>query len=75
MGVIIEFLQNIGNAIIALVNFIGQFLYGTLSLIETFVELIPALPAFFTWLPAPVIGSISTILGLAICYRIFGMGD
>lgn len=75
MSAIVEFLTGIGDAILAFVTFITDIVADLIWFVELLVELIPAMPAFWTWLP----GGLAYILGLCISVvvilRILGRGD
>lgn len=75
MNAIIDFFTGIGNALLSLINFIIDFIGDLLWFIGFLGELLPAMPAFWTWLP-PALGSLMILtISVVVILRILGRGD
>lgn len=75
MSAIVEFFVGIGDAIVALFNFVVDFLADLIWFIGFIVQMIPAMPSFFTWLPAGLAGMLGLAIGVVVILRILGRGD
>lgn len=75
MGVIIDFLSGIGQAISAIFQFIVDLVQDLIWFIAFLVEMIPALPALFTWLPAGLSVILAIGIAIVIILRIIGRSD
>lgn len=75
MQQIIQFFQALFDAFGAIIDFIVDFFQDMLYFAVLVVELIPALPAFFTWIPASVWVVFSMLFGLVVVLRVLGRNE
>lgn len=75
MGAIIDFFQGIGNALVSLVNFIVDLVSDLVWFVGLIGEMIPVMPAFFTWLPAGLATILGSCIAVVVVLRILGRSD
>lgn len=75
MEAIAKFIKTWLDAICALIEFVLDFVGDIVHMVGVLGELAPAMPAFFTWLPPTLAGTLWTMVGFAILYRVLGWGD
>ena len=75
MGVIIDFLSGIGQAISAIFQFIVDLVQDLIWFIAFLVELIPAIPALFTWLPAGLVTTLVVGISVVVILRVIGRSE
>ena len=75
MSAIFEFFSTLGNAITAFFDFIGSMFADGIKVIDVFIELLPAMPAFLTWMPYGLVSSVSLIITVCVVFRVLGWGD
>ena len=72
---IIQWLDVIWQSLQAVIDFVIARIDDTVYLVGLFIEMIPALPAFFTWLPGVIIQPLMTLFAVVVIFRFLGMGD
>lgn len=75
MNVIIEFFTTLGNAIVGLIEFLINMVRDLIYMVQLLVEMLPALPAFWTWLPAGLVYLLTLTFSIVVVFRILGRGD
>lgn len=75
MSVIIEFFTTLGNSIVAVIEFTVNMFRDLAYLVKLFAELLPAMPAFWTWLPASVTTIIALTVTVYVILRIVGRSE
>ena len=75
MGAIIDFIKSIGEAIIALVEFVIKMIGDLIYVVGLLGELLPVLPNFLTWLPAAVGSLLMVVFGVLVVLRVLGRSE
>jgi len=75
MGSVIEAISGPASGVIAIVDFIGKRLLEGLVVIAYMLESISSVEVFFTWAPSFIASILSTIVLIAVLFRILGWGD
>lgn len=75
MQEILDFLYALGNIISTAFQFVVDFVGDLIWFIGFIVEMIPVMPAFFTWLPAGMAGMLGLAISVVVILRILGRGD
>lgn len=75
MSQLIQFGQAILDALSALMTFLVDFFADLVYFAKLVVELLPALPAFFTWIPASMWVLFSMLFGLVVVLRVLGRNE
>ncbi len=72
MQSILDFLKGIGDAFLALIDFIVALVADLIYLVQLVGETMVALPDYFSWLPSTVTTSILLIISIVIIYKVLG---
>lgn len=72
MKAIADFLQAIGNAILAAINFVVGFFQDIVYIIQLTGKVLAQIPSYFSWLPAELLAIILTIFAVVVIYKILG---
>lgn len=75
MNVIIEFFTTLGNAIVGVIEFVINMVRDLVYMVRLFMEMLPAMPAFWTWLPAGLVYLLGLTFSIVVIFRILGRGD
>lgn len=72
MKAIADFLQAIGNAIVAAIDFVIGFFQDIVYIIQLTGKVLVQIPSYFSWLPAELLAIILTIFAVVVIYKILG---
>lgn len=72
MKAIADFLQAIGNAIVAAIDFVVGFFQDIVYIIQLTGKVLAQIPSYFSWLPAELLAIILTIFAVVVIYKILG---
>lgn len=72
MNAIISFFQGIGDAIVAVFDFIVSFFGDLIYVIQLLGKVIAGVPSYFLWLPAELVALLVTLLLIVVIYKILG---
>lgn len=72
MAAFFELLSGIGDAIIGLIDFLISMVQDLIYAVGLLVQLTPAIPIFFIWLPAGFVAVLVVIISIAIIFRVLG---
>lgn len=72
MKAIADFLQAIGNAIVAAIDFVVGFFQDIVYVIQLTGKVLAQIPSYFSWLPAELLAIILTIFAVVVIYKILG---
>lgn len=72
MDAIIGFLRGIGDAVVGAFDFLVSFIGDIVYLVQLTGKFLVQIPAYFSWLPAPVLTLIVTILTVVVLYKVLG---
>lgn len=72
MKAIADFLQAIGNAIVAAIDFVVGFFQDIVYIIQLTGKVLVQIPSYFSWLPAELLAIILTIFAVVVIYKILG---
>lgn len=72
MKAIADFLQAIGNAIVAGIDFVVGFFQDIVYIIQLTGKVLAQIPSYFSWLPAELLAIILTIFAVVVIYKILG---
>lgn len=75
MAVVIEFFSTLGKAIVGAFEFFVDMIQDLVFMVKLLAEILPAAPAFMTWLPAGLAYMIALTLSVVVIFRILGRGD
>ena len=75
MTVIIEFFSTLGESILALIRFVIDMVGDLIYFVTLLGELIPVMPAFWTWLPGGLAYTLGLCLSIVVVLRILGRSD
>lgn len=72
MTAIIDFITGIADGVQAAIDFLLSIVQDTLFVVQITGNFVSKIPAFFDWLPAPVVAIIVSIFGVVVIYKILG---
>lgn len=72
MTAFFELLAGIGDAIIGMIDFAISMVQDLIYAVGLFVQLTPAIPVFWIWLPAGFVAVLGVIISIAIIFRVLG---
>lgn len=75
MSTIIEFFVGIGNALVSAIRFLVDIVGDLIWFVKLTAEMIPAMPAFWTWLPAGLAYLLGLTISIVVVLRILGRSD
>lgn len=75
MSAFFDLLDGIGQAFISLINFVVDLVSDLVWFVGFISEMLPAMPAFFTWLPAGLSTILFSCIGVVVVLRILGRSD
>ena len=75
MSAIVDFLVTLGESIVSAFDLVVSFFGDLLYMIDLMVQLVPAIPRFFTWLPSTVLVTFELIITVVVLFRILGRSD
>lgn len=69
---ILSFFQGIGDAIVAVIDFVISFFGDIVYLIQLLGKALASLPGYIDWLPAPMVALLLVLIGVVVIYKILG---
>lgn len=72
MDGIISFLKGIGDAIVAVFNFIVSFFSDVIYVIKLTGSILAQIPSFFNWLPDEIVALLLILFAIVVLYKILG---
>ena len=72
MNAILEFLKGIGNAIIAVIDFVMGLFEDLVYMIKLLGQVVLNIPSYFAWLPGELLALIIVIISIVVIYKILG---
>lgn len=72
MQAITNFLSGIGDAIIAVFDFVVSFFSDLIYMIQMLGQIAVQLPSYFAWLPSELLAGLTLIFTLVVLYKILG---
>ena len=72
MDALIEFIEGIGNSILAVINFFIGYYSDIIYLINLTGKLLAQLPAYFSWMPEGALGLLIVTFAIVVIYKILG---
>ena len=72
MKAIADFLQAIGNGIVAAIDFVVGFFQDLVYIIQLTGKVLSQIPSYFSWLPAELLAIILSIFAVVVIYKILG---
>lgn len=72
---ILDWLVTLGQSIIDLFGFLVKLVLDLVYMVQLMVQLVPAIPSFFTWMPGPVVATVGVIISVVVVFRIMGRSD
>ena len=75
MSQIIQFMAALMDSLDAIINFVVDYFQDALYFAILTVEMIPALPAFFTWIPGALWNIFFMLFGLVVVLRVLGRNE
>lgn len=72
MNGILEFFEAIGNAITAVIDFVIGLFQDLVYMVTLLVKVVANFPSYFSWLPAPVIALLVSLVAIIVIYKILG---
>lgn len=72
MDGIIGFLRGIGNAIVAVFDFIIGFFQDLIYIIQLTGKFLLQIPSYFSWLPSELLSMLVVLFGIVVIYKIMG---
>lgn len=72
MQAIIDVLSAIGEAIVAIVDFIIKLFNDLLYVIEITGSVVAQIPALFSWLPSELVSMLVVAFAIVVIYKLLG---
>lgn len=72
MDAIISFFQGIGNAIVAVFDFVVSFFSDLVYLIQLLGSALANMPGFLNWLPPEMVTLLLVLVSIVVIYKILG---
>lgn len=72
MDGIINFLSGIGDAIVAVIDFVISFFKDLIYMIQLLGKFLAQIPYYFSWLPGELLAIVVLIFGVVVVYKILG---
>ena len=72
IDVILSFLGGIAEAVVGFFAFLYSLLLDLVYLVQLTGKMLAQIPAFFAWLPAPVLAVIVTTVTVAVLLKVIG---
>ena len=72
MQAVADFLKNIGNLLLSVVDFVIGLFEDLVYMIQLIGKFIIELPYYFQWLPSELMSMIILIFGVVVVYKILG---
>lgn len=72
MKAIIEFLTNIGSAIVFLFKFVGQLLGDIVYVVTLAGKFVIQVPLYFAWFSPDLVAWVVIIVALAVVFKVLG---
>lgn len=69
---ILNFFQGIGDAIVAVIDFVISFFGDIVYLIQLLGKAVVSLPSFIDWLPAEMVTLLIVLISVVVIYKILG---
>lgn len=72
MDGIIEFLRGIGDAIVALIDFLVSLFMDIVYMIQLTAKVLAQIPSYFSWMPGEIVTMIVLLITVVVVYKILG---
>lgn len=72
MQAVADFLKNIGNLLLSVVDFVIGLFEDLVYMIKLIGKFLVELPYYFQWLPSELMSMIILIFGVVVVYKILG---
>lgn len=72
MSAVLDFLQGIASGITAALDFLLGLIEDVAYVVKITAEFVTQIPAYISWLPAPVVAIILSIFVVVVIYKILG---
>lgn len=72
MAAIGKFLETIGQAFMAVIDFVVKMVQDLIFIVEMLAELAPQIPAWYTWFPPVLWYTFGLCISVAIVFKIVG---
>lgn len=72
MSALLDFFAGIGDAIISVIDFVISLFRDLISMIGLLGNVVTKIPSYFSWLPAPVLALLVTLISVVVLYKILG---
>lgn len=72
MNALLDFLKGIGNAIVAVIDFVMGLFEDLVYMIKLLGQVVLNIPTYFSWLPPQVLVLIVLIISIVVVYKILG---
>lgn len=72
MGAIFDFISGIADGVSAAIEFLGGLISDLAYVVTLIAETVTSIPTYFSWLPAPVLALLTSILAVVVIYKILG---
>lgn len=72
MDAIIGFMDGLSDVITGLVDFVIGLISDLVYLAQLTAQAVSSVPSYFSWVPAPVLGLLLSILAVVVLYKILG---
>lgn len=69
---ILSFFRGIGDAIVAVIDFVISFFADIVYLIQLLGKALASLPGYIDWLPAEMVTLLIVLLSVVVIYKILG---
>ncbi|MBQ9839097.1 MAG: hypothetical protein IJO56_06390 [Oscillospiraceae bacterium] len=69
---ILNFFQGIGDAIVAVIDFVISFFADIVYLIQLLGKALASLPGYIDWLPPEMVTLLIVLIGVVVIYKILG---
>lgn len=72
MDAVISFFKGIGDAIVAVFDFVISFFQDLIYIIQLLGKFLAQLPGYFAWLPSDILALLLTLFAIVVIYKILG---
>lgn len=69
---IFDFFELIGTALTSTIDFIVTLVTDIVYVVQLGVQFLANIPAYFSWLPGPILALITTILTVMVIFKVAG---
>lgn len=72
MQAVVDFLSGIGDAFLAVIDFVIGFFSDLIFMIQMLGSIMVSIPGYFSWLPGEIVSPLLLIFTLVVLYKILG---